>query len=79
MVLAILLEKFGVIIHKIGIDNSVNRYFLKQVVKTDKIVILSTGMSTFKDVKKSFQTILKSTRNLNKNHVLLRSDFFKNG
>jgi sialic acid synthase SpsE len=74
--LAILLEKFGVIIHKIGIDNSVNRYFLKQVAKTDKIVILSTGMCTFKDAKKSFQTILKFQRNLNKNHVLFRSDFF---
>jgi sialic acid synthase SpsE len=76
VVLAILFDKFGVIIHKIGIDNSMNKHFLEQVVKTDKIVILSTGMCTFKDVKKSFQTILKFKRNLKINHVLACSDFF---
>jgi N-acetylneuraminate synthase len=59
-----MLESFGVKIHKIGSDDAVNLPFLEQVAKTGKIIILSTGMCTLKEVKKSVQTIMKFNKKI---------------
>jgi N,N'-diacetyllegionaminate synthase len=53
-----LLEKCGVGAHKIGSDDAVNIPYLKYVAQTRKPIILSTGMCTLEEVKKSVDAIL---------------------
>lgn len=53
-----LLESFGVGAHKIGSDDAVNIPFLKQVARTGKPIILSTGMCTLEEVRQSVDAIL---------------------
>jgi len=53
-----LLEKAGVGAHKIGSDDAVNHPFLRYVARTDKPVILSTGMCTLEEVRQSVDAIL---------------------
>ena len=48
-----LLEKFRVKYHKIGSDDAINIPLLKYVAKTKKKIILSTGMCTLSEIKKS--------------------------
>jgi sialic acid synthase SpsE len=59
-----MLESFNVPIHKIGSDDAVNIPFLEYVAKTKKIIILSTGMCTLSEVKRSVQAIYKHNRKL---------------
>ena len=58
-----ILEKLNVNIHKIGSDDAVNLPFLKYVAKTNKIIILSTGMCTLEEVKESVEAIKSQNNN----------------
>jgi len=58
-----MLEKLNVNIHKIGSDDAVNLPFLKYVAKTNKIIILSTGMCTLEEVKESVEAIKSQNNN----------------
>jgi N-acetylneuraminate synthase len=53
-----LLERLGVGAHKIGSDDAVNLPFLRQVARTGKPIILSTGMCTLAEVEESVSAIL---------------------
>lgn len=53
-----MLEKFNVCAHKIGSDDATNLPFLKYVAKSNKPVILSTGMCTLDEVREAVDTIL---------------------
>lgn len=53
-----LLEKCNVGVYKIGSDDAVNQPFLRYVARTNKPIILSTGMCTLSEVKESVDTIL---------------------
>ncbi len=53
-----LLEKCGVGAHKIGSDDAVNLPFLRNVARTGKPVMLSTGMCTLEEVRESVAAIL---------------------
>jgi N,N'-diacetyllegionaminate synthase len=55
-----LLERVGVGAHKIGSDDAVNIPFLKYVARTNKPIILSTGMCTLEEVKASVDAILST-------------------
>jgi N,N'-diacetyllegionaminate synthase len=52
-----LLESLDVGAHKIGSDDAVNLPFLRQVAKTGKPIILSTGMCTLEEVRESVAVI----------------------
>ncbi len=54
-----LLERLGVGAHKIGSDDAVNLPFLKHVARTGKPVLLSTGMCTLSEVRRSVDAILE--------------------
>ena len=54
-----LLEKFNVCAHKIGSDDAVNIPFLKYIARTNKPIILSTGMCTLTEVQRSVDAILE--------------------
>jgi len=58
-----LLEKLNVSIHKIGSDDAVNLPFLKYVAKTNKIIILSTGMCNLEEIKESVEVIKSQGNN----------------
>ena len=58
-----MLENLNVNIHKIGSDDAVNLPFLKYVAKTNKIIILSTGMCTLDEVRESVETIKSQNNN----------------
>lgn len=53
-----LLERCGVGVHKIGSDDAVNLPFLRNVARTGKPIILSTGMCTLQEVQESVNAIL---------------------
>jgi len=53
-----LLERCDVGAYKIGSDDAVNHPFLRNVAKTGKPIILSTGMCTLEDVRGSVDVIL---------------------
>lgn len=53
-----LLEKCGVGAHKIGSDDAVNLPFLRNVARTGKPLMLSTGMCTLEEVQESVAAIL---------------------
>jgi len=53
-----MLEKLGVCAHKIGSDDAVNIPFLKCVARTNKPILLSTGMCTMEEVRESVSAIL---------------------
>lgn len=53
-----LLESLQVGVHKIGSDDAVNLPFLSYVAKTQKPIILSTGMCTLDEVRESVDTIV---------------------
>lgn len=53
-----LLERLGVGAHKIGSDDAVNLPFLRNVARTGKPILLSTGMCTLEEVRESVHTIL---------------------
>jgi N,N'-diacetyllegionaminate synthase len=53
-----MLEKLGVGAHKIGSDDAVNLPYLRYVARTEKPIILSTGMCTLDEVRESVSTIL---------------------
>lgn len=53
-----MLTELGVPAHKIGSDDVCNLPFLKYVAETDLPIILSTGMSTLKEVQDAVDTIL---------------------
>lgn len=53
-----LLERCGVAAHKIGSDDAVNHQFLRYVARTNKTIILSTGMCTLSEVRESVDVIL---------------------
>lgn len=53
-----LLERLGVGAHKIGSDDATNLPFLRYVARTDKPVMLSTGMCTMDEVKEAVAAIL---------------------
>ena len=65
-----LLEKFRVKYHKIGSDDAINIPLLKYVAKTKKKIILSTGMCTLSEIKKSVRTILKYNKKLSLLHCV---------
>ena len=52
-----MLEKCGVGVYKIGSDDAVNLPFLRYVARTDKPIILSTGMCTLDEVRESVEAI----------------------
>ena len=52
-----LLEKLNVGVHKIGSDDAINIPFLRYVARTNKPIILSTGMCTLDEVKESVEAI----------------------
>ena len=54
-----LLERLGAGAHKIGSDDAVNIPFLKEVAKTGKPVLLSTGMCTMDEVREGVSAILE--------------------
>lgn len=54
-----LLEKLGAGAHKVGSDDAVNIPFLKNIAKTGKPIILSTGMCTMQEVRESVSAILE--------------------
>ncbi|MCG6167589.1 N-acetylneuraminate synthase family protein [Leptospira sp. FAT2] len=53
------LEKYDVLVHKIGSDDATNIPLLKHVARTQKIVLLSTGMCTMTEVQRSVDSILE--------------------
>jgi sialic acid synthase SpsE len=53
-----LLERCGVGAHKIGSDDAVNLPFLRYVARTGKPILLSTGMCTLEEVRRSVDAIL---------------------
>ena len=53
-----MLERLGVVAHKIGSDDAINIPFLHYVARTGKSVILSTGMCTLQEVRDSVSAIL---------------------
>ena len=53
-----LLERCGVGVHKIGSDDAVNLPFLRNVARTGKPIILSTGMCNIDELHESVSTIL---------------------
>jgi N-acetylneuraminate synthase len=53
-----LLEACGVGAHKIGSDDATNLPFLRQVAKTGKPIILSTGMCTLEEVHEAVDAIV---------------------
>lgn len=53
-----LLERCGVGAHKIGSDDAVNLPFLRDVARTGKPLLLSTGMCTLEEVRESVDTIM---------------------
>lgn len=53
-----LLEHCNVGAHKIGSDDAVNLPFLRYVARTGKPILLSTGMCTLEEVRKSVDAIL---------------------
>lgn len=53
-----MLEEIGCNIYKIGSDDAVNTPFLKNIAKTGKTIILSTGMCTMQEVRESVNAIL---------------------
>lgn len=53
-----LLEKCGVGAYKIGSDDAVNLPYLRQVARTGKPILLSTGMCTLEEVRESVDAIL---------------------
>jgi len=53
-----MLETLGVGVHKIGSDDAVNLPFLRNVARTGKPIILSTGMCTLEEVRESVSAIL---------------------
>lgn len=59
-----LLESFNVPVYKIGSDDAVNIPFIEYVAKTKKIIILSTGMCTLSEVKRSVRAIHKHNKKL---------------
>lgn len=54
-----LLERLGVGAHKIGSDDAVNIPLLKYVARTGKPVLLSTGMCSLSEVRRSVDAILE--------------------
>ncbi|MCG5238920.1 N-acetylneuraminate synthase family protein [Azospirillum doebereinerae] len=54
-----MLEGLGVLAHKIGSDDAVNIPLLKHVARTGKPVLLSTGMCTMSEVRRSVDAILE--------------------
>lgn len=54
-----MLEALGVGAHKIGSDDAVNIPLLKHVARTGKPVLLSTGMCTLSEVRRSVDAILE--------------------
>jgi len=54
-----LLEKLNVGAHKIGSDDAINIPLLKYIAKTDKPILLSTGMCTLQEVRDSVSAILE--------------------
>jgi len=65
-----LLEKCGVGAHKIGSDDAVNFPFLRNVARTGKPMLLSTGMCTLEEVRESVDVILAEG---NKKLILLHA------
>lgn len=53
-----MLERCGVGAHKIGSDDAVNLPFLRYVARTGKPILLSTGMCTLEEVRRSVDAIL---------------------
>ncbi len=53
-----LLERCGVGAHKIGSDDAVNLPFLRYIARTGKPILLSTGMCTLDEVRRSVDAIL---------------------
>jgi len=53
-----MLERLGVVAHKIGSDDAINIPFLRYVASTGKSVILSTGMCTLQEIRDSVSAIL---------------------
>ena len=53
-----MLERCGVGAHKIGSDDAVNLPFLRYVARTGKPILLSTGMCTLDEVRRSVDVIL---------------------
>lgn len=62
-----LLEKFDPPAYKVGSDDLVNIPFLRYIAKKGKPMIVSTGMSTLAEVKRSVKEIQK----INKNVIIL--------
>ncbi len=54
-----LLEKFNPDVHKIGADDLTNLPFLKQVARTGRPIMLSTGMGTIEEVKEAVGAIVE--------------------
>jgi sialic acid synthase SpsE len=54
-----ILEDLGVGAHKIGSDDAVNIPFLRYVARTNKPILLSTGMCTMEEVRESVSAILE--------------------
>lgn len=65
-----MLEKCGVGVYKIGSDDAVNLPFLRQVARTGKPMMLSTGMCTLEEVHESVEVILAEG---NKKLILLHA------
>ncbi len=56
------LNKIGVQIFKIASFDSTNKIFLRQLSKYKKIFILSTGMSSMKEIKKATNILKKNSK-----------------
>jgi N-acetylneuraminate synthase len=59
-----LLEKLGVKRYKIGSGETNNYLMLEKIIKTKKPILLSTGMSSFKELDESVEFIRKGKVNL---------------
>lgn len=53
-----MLEKLGVLAHKVGSDDATNLPFLRYLAKTGKRIFLSTGMCTLGDVHEAVDAVL---------------------
>lgn len=66
-----LLEKFNPDVHKIGADDLTNLPFLKEVARTGRPIMLSTGMGTIEEVREAVSAIVEEgNRNIIIMHVV---------